>query len=154
MVACFLKRACRCPQRLPQTPKRPVFVLARPTCASRALLSKPPIAFWNSLRRDCQMTGSGSNLDSNSGLPPDQGVVKVLQPPKSQHKLCGLCGVSQFFLSSLLIYILLRWAVQGMSLRKVTSLGSNLAFMHRSSREIFYVAHKCSTAAINKQCQA
>ena len=23
------------------------------------------ITFWNSLRRDCQMTGRGSNLDSN-----------------------------------------------------------------------------------------
>ena len=29
------------------------------------LTSKPSIAFWNSLRRYCQMTCSGSNLDSN-----------------------------------------------------------------------------------------
>ena len=52
------------------------------------LPSKPSITFWNSLQRGCQMTGRGSNMDSN--LNSDQQVVKVLKPPKSQHKLCGV----------------------------------------------------------------
>ena len=68
----------RSPQRLPPTRKRPVFVLAAtsvqpaqavPGAAHRTrpliLQSKTSITFWNSLRRDCQMTGRGSNLDSN-----------------------------------------------------------------------------------------
>ena len=43
------------------------------------LPSKPPITFWKSLRRDCQMTGRGSNLDSKEESElADQRVVKVL----------------------------------------------------------------------------
>ena len=42
---------------------------AAPSLGPRAwpliLPSKPSITFWNSLLRDCQMTGRGSNLDSN-----------------------------------------------------------------------------------------
>ena len=38
---------------------------AAPRAWPLILPSKPSIVFWNSLRRDCQMTGRGSNLDSN-----------------------------------------------------------------------------------------
>ena len=38
---------------------------AAPRAWPLILPSKPSITFWNSLRRDCQMTGMGSNLDSN-----------------------------------------------------------------------------------------
>ena len=38
---------------------------AAPRAWPLILPSKPSITFWNSLRRDCQMTGRGSNLDSN-----------------------------------------------------------------------------------------
>ena len=38
---------------------------AAPRARSLTLPSKPPITFWNSLWRDCQMTSRGSNLDSN-----------------------------------------------------------------------------------------
>ena len=36
-----------------------------PSAATLILPSKPSITFWNSLKRDCQMTSRGSNLDSN-----------------------------------------------------------------------------------------
>ena len=38
---------------------------AAPRALPSILPSKPSIAFWNSLQRDCQMTGRGLNLDSN-----------------------------------------------------------------------------------------
>ena len=38
---------------------------AAPRAWPLILPSKPSITFWNSLWRDCQMTGRGSNLDSN-----------------------------------------------------------------------------------------
>ena len=38
---------------------------AAPRAWPLILPSKPSITFWNSLRRDCQMTCRGSNLDSN-----------------------------------------------------------------------------------------
>ena len=38
---------------------------AAPRAWPLILPSKPSITFWNSLRRDCQMTGRGLNLDSN-----------------------------------------------------------------------------------------
>ena len=39
---------------------------------------------------DCQLTGRGSNLDSNLNLPPGQRDVKVLSAPKSVNNLCGV----------------------------------------------------------------
>ena len=39
--------------------------MAAPRAWQLILPSKPLITFWNSLWRDCQMTGRGSNLDSN-----------------------------------------------------------------------------------------
>ena len=66
--------ACRCLQLLQQILKRPVFTLARltrPSCAG-ALPQESCHWFWNlwfpsgiALGSDCQMTGRGSNLDSN-----------------------------------------------------------------------------------------
>ena len=38
---------------------------AAPRAWPLILPSKPSITVWNSLRRDCQMTGRGSNLNSN-----------------------------------------------------------------------------------------
>ena len=76
VVACFPQASRSRPSATAADSKRPVFVLARPTRASRAwerpqelgcwfCPSTPLITFWNSLWRDCQMTGKGSNLDSN-----------------------------------------------------------------------------------------
>ena len=71
----FLKRACRGPQRLPPTQKRPVFVLACPTrprlqavperCHTRLAIdfqSKPSIDFWNSLREQLPDDRQGHEL--------------------------------------------------------------------------------------------
>ena len=58
------------------------------------LPSKPSIAFWNSLWRDRQMTSRDSTLDSNlnsaAAVQPDQRLVKVLSPLKSQQRQCGV----------------------------------------------------------------
>ena len=58
------------------------------------LPSKPSITFWNSLWRDRQMTSRDSTLDSNlnsaAAVQPDQRLVKVLSPLKSQQRQCGV----------------------------------------------------------------
>ena len=71
-----LKRACRCPQQLQPTRKRPVLVLARLTRPSCAREQPQELGLWfcsQNLRlssgiafgSDCQMTSRGSNMDSN-----------------------------------------------------------------------------------------
>ena len=50
---------------VPTAQKRPVFVLARPTRASRAGALPQELGRWFCLQWDCQTTGWGSNLDSN-----------------------------------------------------------------------------------------
>ena len=76
VVACFPQASRSRPAATAADSETPC-VCARPSdprkqswrVAPRAwpliLPSKPSIAFWNSLWRDCQMTGRGSNLDSN-----------------------------------------------------------------------------------------
>ena len=70
VVAHFLKRASRGQQLLPPTRKRPIFVLARPTHASRAGAGPQELGHWfcSQILRlssriafgsDCQMTGAG-----------------------------------------------------------------------------------------------
>ena len=84
VVACFPQATSSLPTATAADSETPC-VCARPSdprkqsrrAAPRAwqliLPSKPLIAFWNSLWRDCQMTGRGSKLDSWT-LPPDQRV--------------------------------------------------------------------------------
>ena len=78
VVACFPQASLSRPAATAADSETPC-VCARPSdphwhkqnrrAAPRAWLltlpSKPSINFWNSLRRDCQMTGRGSNMDSN-----------------------------------------------------------------------------------------
>ena len=76
VVACFPQASRSRPAATAADSETPC-VCARPSdprkqsrrAAPRAWLlilpSKPSITFWNSLRRDCQMTCRGSNLDSN-----------------------------------------------------------------------------------------
>ena len=61
---------------------------AAPRAWPLILQSKPSITFWNSLRRDCQMTCRGSNLDSNLNCA--SWPTSCNGFPKSQHKLCGV----------------------------------------------------------------
>ena len=61
-TAADLKTPCVCAcQSYPRKQSR----RAAPRAWPLILPSKPSITFWNSLWRDCQMTGRGSNLDSN-----------------------------------------------------------------------------------------
>ena len=63
---------------------------AAPRAWQLILPSNPLITFWNSLWRDCQMTGRSSNLDSNLNSATWPTSCKGLKPLKSQHKLCGV----------------------------------------------------------------
>ena len=76
VIACFLQASRLLPTATVADSETPC-VCARPSdppkqcrrAAQRAWLlilpSLPSITFWNRLQRDCQMTGRGSNLDSN-----------------------------------------------------------------------------------------
>ena len=52
--------------------------------------SKPSITFLNSLRRDCQITGRGSNLDSNLNSATWPTSCTGFIASESQNKLCGV----------------------------------------------------------------
>ena len=62
VTAADLETPCVCARQscLPKQSRR-----AAPRVWLLILPSKPSITFWNSLQRDCQMTGRGSKLDSN-----------------------------------------------------------------------------------------
>ena len=55
---------CLCSPQRQSDPQKLCWCTA-PRAWPLILQSKTSIAFWNSLQRDCQMTGRGSNLDSN-----------------------------------------------------------------------------------------
>ena len=115
VVACFLQAsllACRCPQRLPQTRKRPVFVLARPTRASRARERTKELGRWfcalnlrlpsgAAFGEIARWPAVAQTWAQTWSLPPGQRVVKVLPPLKSQHKMCGVLNSFYFILWSL-----------------------------------------------------
>ena len=96
----FFKRACRDPQQLPPTRKRPVFVFERPTRPSSAGKLSQELGDWF-----CPLNlrlPSGTDFGDRQGLElglklelcrlsrPDQRIVKVLSAQKPQHKLCGV----------------------------------------------------------------
>ena len=81
-TAANLETPCQCVCARPSDPHKQSERVA-PRAWPLILPSVPSMTFWNSLRRHCKMTGRGT-------LPPDQWVVKVLSPLKSQHKLCGV----------------------------------------------------------------
>ena len=93
VVDVFLKRACRCQERLQQTRKRPVFVLACPTRPSsagerpeelcKALWARLPATAFGEIAR---WSAGAQTWTQTRTLPPDQRVVSVLSPPISQHK--------------------------------------------------------------------
>ena len=86
------------------TQKHPVFVLAsQGVQLAQAVQESCPKSFDYLLEqpleqlpddRHCQAGAQTSNLDSNlksaAAVLPDQQVVKVLLPSKTQHKLCGV----------------------------------------------------------------
>ena len=75
---------CACPSDQPK-----LCLTAAPSARPLILQSKPSTIFWNSLRRECQMTGMDSNLDSNLYSAAWTTSLKVLWPLKLQHKLWG-----------------------------------------------------------------
>ena len=76
---------CACPSDQPK-----LCLTAAPSARPLILQSKPSTIFWNSLRRECQMTGMDSNLDSNLYSAAWTTSLKVLWPLKLQHKLWGV----------------------------------------------------------------
>ena len=84
---------CACPSDQPK-----LCLTAAPSARPLILQSKPSTIFWNSLRRECQMTGMDSNLDSNLYSAAWTTSLKVLWPLKLQHKLWG--GLNSFGLIS------------------------------------------------------
>ena len=84
---------------VPARPTSPSCAGARPQelghwfCSQNLRLSSETLAAFGS---DCQMTGRGSNLDSNSSSAADQRVVKTLSASKSQNNLCGVWILLRF----------------------------------------------------------
>ena len=103
------KRAGRCPQRLPPTRKRPVFVLARPTrpsCAG-ALLQELGHWFCSQILRlssgvtfgsDCQMTGTVL-YSAPAAIQPQQWGIDSLTRVFSLNNACP--AVSKVFIQFL-----------------------------------------------------
>ena len=103
VVACFpqasseLQAGC-CPQRLQQTRKHPVFVLASQTLPSRAWELPQELGSWlcplnlllPAFREIARWPAGDQTWTQTWTLPPNQRVEKVWSPPKSQHKLCGV----------------------------------------------------------------
>ena len=116
VVACFPQASLSRPAATAADSETPC-VCARPSdprkqsrrAAPRAwpliLPSKPLIIFkfWNSLRRDCQMTGRGSNLDSNLNCAAWPTSCKGRFYLLLNHNIN--CVEFQFFLSPLLMHI-------------------------------------------------
>ena len=97
----FLKRAGRGPQRLPPTRKRHVFVLARPTHASRAGARPQELGHWfcpfnlwlssgTSFGEIASWPAGARTWTQTWTLSPDQLDVKILSAQKPQNKLCGV----------------------------------------------------------------
>ena len=93
-------QACHCQQLLMSTQKHPVFVLALPISRVQpksAGVLPQELGHWFcsqkwlssgiALKSDCQMTGRGSNLDSNLNSAPWPKGCK-LPAPESQNSLC------------------------------------------------------------------
>ena len=96
----YLKQACHCQQLLMSNQKHPFFVLAlpistvQPKCAGvlpqelgHWFCSQKWLSSGIALKSDCQMTGRGSNLDSNLNSAPWPKGCK-LPAPESQNSLC------------------------------------------------------------------
>ena len=110
VVAVFSKRACCCQQRLPQTRKYAVFVLARPTSISSARALPQKLSHWFCSQNIqcpvekpagviatpiCHMTwvtmiNRGSGLDSNLNSASWLMSCKESSALKSLNKSCGV----------------------------------------------------------------